>query len=178
MKQKKFLTVMAVLDEETQARMNGLQQSILSLGLTGTQTMGIPFHISLGSYPPEKEADVLAGMRRTARATDAFPVKFTGLETFSDRVLFLKPETDQALIHLHQPFDSAYADGFPWTPHATLFCGDEADVRLAKKALEGTRFPICARVTALELGRFFPAEFIGREELLSGSKAGKEVCEP
>ena len=66
MKQKHFLTVMAVLDEKTQYLMNNLQQRIIALGDPGTQTMGIPFHISLGSFPLEKETEVLQVMREIA----------------------------------------------------------------------------------------------------------------
>ena len=165
MKQKRFLTVMAVLDESTQSLMTGLQRRIIALGDPGTQTMGIPFHISLGSFPLEKETEVLHTMLETAKKTTAFPVEFTCVNTFSDRVLFLQPTENEALKTLHQPFDCAYADGFPWTPHATLFCGEEDKVRRAKEAVKDTAFPIQAQVTALELGRFFPAQFAARYDL-------------
>ena len=177
MKQKLFLTVMAVLDDETQRRMNDLQQRIFSLGLVGTQTMGIPFHISLGSFPVEKEGEVLRNMYRTTEKTAAFPIRFAGLSTFSDRVLFLKPEFSESLAALHAPFDGSYADGFPWTPHATLFCGEEAEVRKAKQALENARLPVEASVQAIELGRFFPAKLIEKVHLLPGDGKTKEAAE-
>ena len=176
MKQKQFLTVMAVLDDDTQKTMDGLQKRIIALGAPGTQTMGIPFHISLGSFPVEKEHEVLRAMRETSGKTTVFSVMLTGLDTFSDRVLFLRPEMNYQLAALHQPFDCAFADGYPWTPHATLFCGETEEVRRAKKEIEGMRLPIFSRVTALELGRFFPAQFISRMALLPEGKAGKEVC--
>lgn len=165
MKQKHFLTVMAVLDEKTQYLMNNLQQRIIALGDPGTQTMGIPFHISLGSFPLEKETEVLQVMREIAGKATAFLIEFTCMNTFSDRVLFLQPTENAGLRMLHQSFDCAYADGFPWVPHATLFCGEEDKVRRAKEAIKDTAFPILAQVTALELGRFFPAQFIARYDL-------------
>lgn len=165
MKQKCFLTVMAVLDEPTQNLMTGLQRQIIDLGDPGTQTMGIPFHISLGSFPLEKETEVVQTMREIVGKTNAFPVEFVCTNTFSDCVLFLQPTENKGLRTLHHSFDCAYADGFPWTPHATLFCGEEDKVRRAKEAIKDTAFPILAQVTALELGRFFPAQFIARYDL-------------
>ena len=175
MKQEEFLTVMAVLDDETQRKMEALQRKILSLGFSGTQTMGIPFHISLGSFPVEKENDVLRAMCETVRKTASFSVSLLGLETFSDRVLFLLPEENEKLTALHRPFDCAYADGYPWTPHATLFCGETEEVRMAKKEIEKFAFPIHARITTLELGRFFPAQFISRIALIPETLSEKEA---
>ena len=48
MKSDKFLTVFAVFDDETQRKLKDIQNNILSLGEKGTQTMDIPFHITLG----------------------------------------------------------------------------------------------------------------------------------
>ena len=177
MEQTKFLTVIAVLDDETQERMNALQQKILSTGLVGTQTMQIPFHISLGSYPPDCGDEVLRSVRETAGKQTSFPIKLIGIHSFSERVLFLQPEENERLTALHSVFDCAYPQGFPWVPHATLFCGEEAEVRAAKKMIEDTVFPIDARVTAIELGRFFPAEKIERAYLLPGTSGKEEAAE-
>ena len=177
MEQTKCLTVMAVLDDQTQKRMDALQQKILSTGLVGTQTMQIPFHISLGSYPPECVEEVLRSVRDTAGKQTSFAINLIGVNSFSERVLFLQPEENERLTALHRIFDCAYPKGFPWVPHATLFCGEEAEVRTAKKTIEDTVFPICARVTAIELGRFFPAEKIERVYLLPGASGIEEAAE-
>ena len=178
MEQKQFLTVMAVLDENTQKTMECLQKRILGLGTKGTQTMGIPFHITLGSFPIDKQTEVLRRMWETAEKSKGFSVKLRGINTFSDRVLFLQPEGNERLWALHQPFDCAYADGFPWTPHATLFCGETAEVQRALREISDTVFPLYAHITALELGCFFPARFISRIPLMPEAAEDKEAVEP
>lgn len=52
MKKDKFLTVYAVFDKETQQKLKIMQDEVIKLGNEGTQTMGILFHISLGSFSP------------------------------------------------------------------------------------------------------------------------------
>ena len=58
MKRDKFLTVFAVFDDSTQALLQSWQDDIFASGLVGTQTMGIPFHISLGSFPTNMEEEL------------------------------------------------------------------------------------------------------------------------
>ena len=49
-KQNKFLTVFAVFDEAPLKKLKGFHESVLSLGHPNTQTIDIPFHISLGKF--------------------------------------------------------------------------------------------------------------------------------
>ena len=160
-----FLTVMAVLDDDAQRIMTNWQSRILAAGLRGTQTMGIPFHISLGSYPPSREAELIALIRKTAAAHGAFPVDLTALGDFNDRVLFARPDDSAPLAALRAVFNHDYPHRFPWSPHATLFCGQEDEVRQARSILSPLFAPFRARVTALEMGRFFPAHFVCRQAL-------------
>lgn len=166
MKQKEFLTVMAVLDEETQRKMTELQQKIISSGLKGTQTMGIPFHLSLGSFPTDREKELTERIIRIAPAVRKFSVLLKQWNTFGFRVLFAEPEITDELVALHALFDGNYADGFPWQPHCTLFCGEESEVRQALSLVEDAAFPIHTEITAIEMGKFFPPRFICRENLI------------
>ena len=43
-------------------------------------------------------------------------------------------------------------------PHATLFCGDEHEVRMAEDIAPKLDFPIMASIVGIELGEFFPPE--------------------
>ena len=63
MKQDKFLTVFAVFDDDSQQKLKAFQDSVLDLGYSGTQTMDIPFHISLGSFKTEAEQELTARIR-------------------------------------------------------------------------------------------------------------------
>ena len=162
MSRDKFLTVMAVLGENGQSQMEGMQRAIFSCGVQGTQTMNIPFHISLGSFPLEKKEDIINRMQSVSKETRPFSVIFPVYSSFTDRVLFAKPIVTPELLQLHSPFEGNYADGFPWTPHATLFIGAAEETAIARKALDECFQPFSASITALELGSFFPAEFICR----------------
>ena len=52
---EQFLTLMADLDEESQARMNEWYQILREAGFTGTQTPGLPYHISMATFPLDQE---------------------------------------------------------------------------------------------------------------------------
>jgi len=170
MDQKKFLTVMAVLDDETQRLMQKLQQRIISSGMLGTQTMNIPFHITLGSYSPECEKELVKRISEITSNTIEISVSFPRLNTFGNTVLFAEPAVNKDLEHLHLHFDSNYGNGFPWVPHATLFCGQNNEVSKALLLIQSQFQPFHAKITAIESGRFFPAEFLCRYELKKSKK--------
>ncbi len=46
----KFLAVIAVFDDKTQSYLNNLHNLILQNNIIGTETLDIPFHITLGSF--------------------------------------------------------------------------------------------------------------------------------
>jgi len=52
---EQFLTLMADLDEESQARMNEWYQILREAGFIGTQTPGLPYHISMATFPLDQE---------------------------------------------------------------------------------------------------------------------------
>ena len=51
---EKFLTLMAELDDDTQTRMSEWYDVLKNAGFIGTQTPGLPYHISLATFPLEK----------------------------------------------------------------------------------------------------------------------------
>lgn len=156
---EQFLSVMAVLDEDTQRRLRQLQDQCTQRMGPGTQTAGIPFHITLGSYPVEAEEELVERIRRVCAGTAAFPLRLVGLQHFGDRVQYVEPEECAALRALREQFANDYPQNFPWVPHATLYCDDEQ-----RYALEERRFsvPIQSRIVGIELGKFPPKEKIIR----------------
>jgi 2'-5' RNA ligase len=162
MSDNKFLTVMAVFDDKTQKLLGGIQQSIIDKAGEGTQTMGIPFHITLGSYPTSLKDEVVEKIRSVVSLTRTFPIKLLRYNSFGDAVLFLEPNVTDELIALRKQFECDYANGFEWVPHATLFCGEDARVRQAKTHTPSLDFPIEASIVAIELGEFFPPKKIIR----------------
>ena len=153
---------MAVFDDSTQEKLTKIQSKIIENVGDGTQTMGIPFHLTLGSYQTEKVDEVIAQIGKVASETKPFEILLIGYDTFSDRVLFLEPTKPQELLNLRKSFECDYANGFDWVPHATLFCGERADVEKAKAYLPELAEPISAKIVGIELGEFFPPKKIIR----------------
>lgn len=165
MKQDKFLTVFAVFDDETQRILKTFQDKVLSLGCPGTQTMGIPFHVSLGSFKVEDERELIARIKEACSQNHEFEINLIEVNHFNNRVLFIEPEENAELRRLHDLFDSNYADGFPWHAHATIFCGSEQQVIQAKACLNDIFKPIKAKITGIQMGEFFPTRMIIEEKL-------------
>ncbi len=164
MKKNKFLTVMAVYDEKTQNILYDLQKKIISALPNGTQTMDIPFHITLGSYPPEMEEDVVAMVNEASKAAERFSIQLLGYKDFGNKVLYIEPTVPSRLIALRKRFECDYAEDHPWVPHTTLFCSDSESVNEAKTLLPMIDEPINAQIVGLELGEFFPTRMIIKED--------------
>ncbi|MDE5856003.1 MAG: 2'-5' RNA ligase family protein, partial [Anaeroplasmataceae bacterium] len=138
MKQDKFLTIYAVLDEETQRNLTALQNEILKKYPNGTQTMGIPFHISLGSFPLDMKEELLKRMTQIQKISKPSSIELAELSHFNHQVIFISPIITEELQLLHKSFEGNFADGFPWHPHVTLYCGKEED---GKEVMNQLYFP-------------------------------------
>ena len=159
-KPKKFLTVYAVLDDETQQEFLGLQNKVLSLGFTGTQTMGIPFHVSLGTFPLDDVERLKQKIKSASTQLSEFEFRLIKVGNFNHRVLFIEPEINSELKNLHSLFEGNFADGYAWHPHITVFCGDDEQVVEAEQLLKREFKPGLAKIVGLELGEFFPTKII------------------
>ena len=159
---RKFLTVMAVFDDETQKELTEIQADIIGQVGEGTQTMGIPFHLTMGSYPTEMQTELVDRIERVASERKSFDIDLVGYNTFGDKVLFLEPTVPQELLDLRELFACDFANGFEWVPHATLFCGEITEVQKARSLLPELVEPICAKIVGMELGEFFPPKKIIR----------------
>ena len=158
MDNKKFLTVMAVFDDKTQKIMHDLQDILIKNVGEGTQTMGIPFHVTLGSFATYEIEKVIEKIDEACAAANAFELDFLGQGSFGDKVLFLDPEKAEELVRLRSYFENDYAHGYEWVPHATLFCGSDGQVQRAREILRSLDLPSKAKIVGIELGEFFPAE--------------------
>ncbi|MDE6947506.1 MAG: 2'-5' RNA ligase family protein [Anaeroplasmataceae bacterium] len=165
MKKDKFLTVFAVLDTNAQERLTEWQNHIFEAGLVGTQTMGIPFHITLGSFPLDKAKELCDLIEQLSKMVKEFPIEFTEINDFGNKVLFLQPTRNEKLMQLYEKFNSNYADGLSYYPHTTIFCGAEAEVLKAKEILKQDFYPFTCSITEIHLGEFFPTKMILKSKL-------------
>lgn len=162
MKKEKFLTVYAVLDQAAQDKLTAIQDELLKRYPNGKQTMGIPFHISLGSFPLECEENLICLMKEAANM-ESFPIDIDGYDSFNHQVIFAKPVQNEKLLELHNRFNGNYADGFSWVPHITLYMGTEEE---GKEILHDLIEPgFKTKIVGLELGEFFPTRIIFNTKL-------------
>lgn len=166
-KHEEFIAVMAVLDEDTQKKLQALRNALICAYGPDTETADLPFHITLGSYAPEDEAVTVSRIRALAAASAPVSIRFSGLKLVGTNVRYMAPVLDKGLKQLHSHFDSDYANGYPdWLPHASVYrhalpAGEtlpEEIVAMAEKIRD-------ARITALELGAFGPLRHICRAKL-------------
>ena len=164
MKKEKFITVMAIFDENTQKHLQSIQDVLNEQYGMDTQTKGIPFHITLGSYATEETDAIVSRIINVANKTRGFDVKFIGLNHFGNVVRYMEPELSEELINLHRHFDSDYANGFDgWMPHATVYRHSDAmEIELSKQTVDKLGKLINTKIVGIELGEFFPPRKIIR----------------
>ena len=63
---EEILVLMADLDDKSQHIMGGWYEKLKSEGFVGKQTPNLPFHISLGVFALDKEAEVVSEMKDLA----------------------------------------------------------------------------------------------------------------
>ncbi len=158
---EQFLTLMADYDEPTQQVFRTWQSALDAAGFTGTHSRDIPYHISLATFPLEKEADAVALMQRLARTHGPIPVEIPRIGTFpGNRVLFAAPEATPALIALQADCGVELVGGYPWVPHSTLLIDAPEVVERAIPVAEAAFRPTRGRITRLHLCAFWPAREI------------------
>ena len=80
---EQFLTLMADLDDDAQARMSGWYQSLKEAGFTGIQTPGLPYHISLATIPLHQEEEAAEIARKAATAFAPVSVHISHIGMFA-----------------------------------------------------------------------------------------------
>ena len=164
MKKEKFITVMAVLDDDAQILLQSIQEDLERLYGEDTKTKDIPYHITLGSYAVEETDAVISKIKEVDGKTEPFAVRFSGLNHFGNYVRFVDPEMNNALLSLHGYFDSDYANGFDtWVPHVTVYRHTEArEIELTEELLAKLEKLTEGTIIGIELGEFFPPKKIIR----------------
>ena len=125
---EQIIVLMADWDDETQKALGAIYEDLQKEGFTGKQTPGIPYHISMSTYPIDKEAEALEAMKKAAEACSKFEVSISHLGMFAGgSILFAAPDRNAELEKLHSFCDIGLPQEFAWTPHTTIMI-DEPDV--------------------------------------------------
>jgi len=159
---EEFLTLMADLDDDTQARMAAWYDALKKEGFIGEQTPGLSYHISLASFPLDQEQEAIALAREAAEHFAPFPVHFSHVGLFAGgRVLFIAPERCPELDALHGACERHPDPKRPWTPHMTLLIDAPDGVCAALPPLIGQFRPFVGKIVRLHLCAFWPTREIG-----------------
>jgi 2'-5' RNA ligase len=161
--QEKHIYVLAQYDLDTQRRLNDLYQVLINHGFIGTQTTGIPHHITLGRFDVKDEAAVVRRAQETAAAQTAFTLRLAYLGLFGLNVLFIAPAVKQELLdllHAAAPKGST-DDDFPWAAHTTLLMDEPEVIRRAIPVAAEHFMPFRATIESLGVYEFFPERKIG-----------------
>lgn len=151
--EERFLTLMAIPDGETQRKLAEWYNRLKDAGFSGTQPAGVPYHITLASFSPEKEAEVKAEMERLSGMFAAIPVHISHIGIFEDgKVLFGAPDMNPSgLLTLREAIRTETVDRRPWTPHVTLLMDEAETVREALPVLLKVFRPFCGEIRRLHL---------------------------
>ena len=113
----KALYILAGYDGETEKYLSGIQNELYAQGFAGTHTKGIPQHITMGSFPTKREAELIALLKRLSKEVTAVEVTFNHVGIFGGgKVLFIAPDTSAQMLALKERFGGS--DN--WTPHTTM----------------------------------------------------------
>lgn len=169
---EQFLTLMADLDESSQTRMGLWREQLQQAGLIGKQTPGLPFHISLAVFSPDKEKDAVCEMQRLAGEFSATPVSLSHIGVFAGgKVLFAAPDMNTPdLLALRKAIRLETAETYPWTPHATILIDEPEAICGALPVLLDSFQPFEGKITRLHLCAFWPMREIMTVDLGQGKK--------
>jgi 2'-5' RNA ligase len=167
---EQFLTLMADLDPDSQKRMSGWYHALKEAGFSGVQTPGLPYHISLATFPPELEEKAAGILRKAAAEFAPVPVHISHVGMFAGgKVLFGGPEKNAELAALREACKPDTPEPYPWTPHATLLIDEPDTVYAAVPVLMKSFVPFTGKITRLHLCAFWPTREIAAAEL-TGNK--------
>lgn len=163
---EEFLTLMAELDNDTQTRMSEWYDVLKNAGFTGMQTPGLPYHISLATFPLEKEQEAAELIREVASAFSTIPVHISHIGMFSGgKVLFCAPERESKLNELYDACKTGSESKYPWTPHITMLIDEPDKVYSALPLLVKSFYPFIGNIIRLRLCAFWPTREIVSIEL-------------
>lgn len=165
--EEQFLTLMADLDDASQAIMGQWYDELKQAGFTGVQTPGLPFHISLGTFALDKEQEVVEEIKSLAEKFAPVPVHISHIGMFAGgKILFGAPDMNPPeLLQLRQSIKTKTDEKFPWTPHATILIDEAETIQKALPIFVKSFHPFLGKITKLHLCAFWPTREILTVEL-------------
>lgn len=157
----KRLYPLAILDDETQKRMEAYYALLTERGYIGRQTKNIPYHFTLGDTDTANELSLLEQAGKICAETAPIPFRMDHVSLFGQSVLFLSPNVNIEMLELQSRFFPGCGRGYnPWTAHATILL-DESDIILSSIPIITEKFKAFeAQIIAVAIYEFFPTRHI------------------
>ncbi len=103
--EKKILCVMAGYDDNTERHLAAMQNRLYEKGFSGTHTKNLPQHITLATFPVERESELADLVTRVSRETKPFAITFNHIGLFGgSKCLFVAPDPNVDLFRLQEHF--------------------------------------------------------------------------
>lgn len=162
----KRLYLLAELDRDSQEKIKELEKTVGGNGLAGKQTKGIPYHITLSAFLPEKENFLKDLLDDINKRYSEINVTFSGIGLFGLDVLFINPNMNRKLIEL---YDAVKGQGVnkddDLAAHVTLLIDEPENILKALPGIAEKFHGMEGKITCVSLYEFFPARLIKRAEL-------------
>ena len=165
-----FLTLMAEYCEEDQQRISVWYDALQNAGFTGSQTPGLRHHISMATFPLDKEEEAIRMTRMVAArfAPRTVALRHIGIMP-GGKTLFAAPDISPELTALQRACGENVLNGYPWLPHTTLLIDSPETIAAAIPVVMQCFTPISAKIDRLYLCAFWP-----KREILETELVGKE----
>lgn len=167
----KILDILAVLDDESQAKLAKWYDNLVKEGFVGQQTKDIPYHVSLAIFDADQEEEAVALTKRLSQNFGTIPVHISHMGIFAGgRVLYGAPDMNPAdLLSLREAVDVKTKEQFVWTPHVSILMDEPDKICEAVPFLIKDFRPFLGHITKLSLCEFWPTR-----EILTVELKGKE----
>ncbi|WP_312433355.1 2'-5' RNA ligase family protein [Lacrimispora sp.] len=155
--EKKILCVMAGYDDKTEQYLASMQNNLYVNGFVGTHTKYLPQHITLGTFPIEKEAQLIDLVTRASQEIKPFDITFNHIGIFNgSEVLFVAPDPNNNLFILKESF----GDSYNWTPHTTMLIDTPQNIYTALPILSDSFKSFQGTIQNIHLYEFWPSRHI------------------
>ena len=156
-----MLCLIAKLDDAASAKLNAIRKAVLPDSEQGKQIYG---HITLASYPGERETAFVRSCRELLAEIPAFEITYESLVVLKEtHIIVAKPMDSEILTMLHRRIAEKHGDDLdPWTkadrwyPHTTLLYRPDADLEQICSVMARHFSPFHAKVVRFELSRVLP----------------------
>ena len=156
----KLLYAMAQLDPVTCEKMRSIDRLLCKLGIEVKKPPKVPYHITLGSFPIDREAEIKSLVEQVCKGRKRFPLSYNHIGLFGLNVLFFGPDVNEQLLQLAKPFEDKRINLHDWTAHTTLMM-DEPEVILRALPVVAEQFSsFHATVDSVSLYEFWPSRLV------------------